>query len=62
MDDALEEEGLCELVEVDITDLSDAVAVEGRGKVMDGDGARDDVDLVASEFAGVKGHSCGEYA
>ena len=33
MDDALEEEGLCELVEVNIADLDDAVAVEGIGEI-----------------------------
>ena len=32
-DDALEEEGLCELVEVNIADLDDAVAVEGIGEI-----------------------------
>ena len=33
LDDALEEVGLGVLVEVDVADLDDAVAVEGRGEV-----------------------------
>ena len=33
VDDALEEEGLGVLVEVDVADLDDAVAVEGGGEI-----------------------------
>ena len=54
MDDALEEVRFRVLVEVDVADLDDSVAVEGRGQISDGDGAVDDVDLVASDLAGVK--------
>ena len=49
VDDALEEEGLGVLVEVDVAELDDAVAVEGVGQIVDGDGAMDDV-----EFRGVR--------
>lgn len=52
--DTLEEERLGELVEVDVADLDDAVAVEWGGQVGDGDGALDDVDLMARYFAGVE--------
>lgn len=52
--DALKEKGLGVLVEVNVAELDDAVAVEGSGKVCDGDGAIDDVDFVASDLAGVK--------
>ena len=58
-DDAVEEVGLGVLVDVDIAYLDDAVAVEGGGKVADGDGTLDDVDLVAADFAGVEGDACG---
>ena len=34
VDDVFEEVGLGVLVEVDVTDLNDAVAVEGRGQVL----------------------------
>ena len=47
VDDALEEEGFGELVEVDVAYLSDAVAVKRAGQIFDGDGAGDDVELVA---------------
>lgn len=60
VDDTLEEVWLGVLVEVDVAYLNDAVAVEGGGEIGDGDGALDDVDLVASDFAGVEGESgCG---
>ena len=58
-DDALEEEGLGVLVEVDVAELGDAVAVEGRGQIGDGDGAVNDVDFVTCDLAGVEGQTCG---
>jgi hypothetical protein len=58
-DDAFEEEGLGVLVEVDVAELGDAVAVKGRGQVGDGDGAVDDVDFVTCDLAGVEGQTCG---
>ncbi len=54
-DDALEEERLGELVEMDIADLRDAEAVEGAGKIGDGKGAGDEIELVAGDFAGIEG-------
>jgi hypothetical protein len=57
-DDALEKEGLGKLVEVDVADLGDAEAVKGAGKIGDGEGAGDEVDLVAGDFTGVEGESC----
>ena len=58
-DDALEEEGFGVLVEVDVAELNDAIAVEGGGEIRDADGALDDVDFVASDLSGVEGQSCG---
>ncbi len=58
-DDALEEERFGVLVEVDVAELNDAVAVEGCGEVRDGDGAVDDVDFVACDLSGVKSQSRG---
>lgn len=58
-DDALEEEGLGVLVEVDVAELNDAVAMEGGGEIRDGDGTLDDVDFVASDLSGVESQSCG---
>ena len=55
VDDALEEEGFGELVEVDVADLHDAVAEQGCGQVGDADEAVGDVDLVAGDLAGVEG-------
>lgn len=57
VNDALEEERLGVLVEVNVADLGDAITVEGGGQVRDGDGSLDDVDLVARDFAGVEGES-----
>lgn len=57
-DDALEEVGLGELVEVDVAELSDAVAVEGAGQIGDGDCPLDDVDFVAAYLAGVESKAC----
>ncbi len=58
-DDPLEEEGLCVLVEMDVTELNDAVAVEGGGEISDGDGSVDDVHFVACNLPSVKGQSRG---
>lgn len=54
VDDTLEEEGFCVLVEVYIAYLDDTVAVEGDRQISDGEGAVDDVDLVARDLAGVQ--------
>ena len=54
-DDFAKEVRLGKLVEVNVTDLYDAVAVEGIGEIADGDGALYNVDLVAAYFAGVQG-------
>ena len=54
LDDAFDEVGLGVLVDVDVADLNDAVAVERTGEVADGDGTLDDVDLVAGDFSGVE--------
>ena len=62
VNDALEEEGFGVLVEVDVADLDDAVAVEGIGQVGDGNGAVDDVDLVAGDLAGVESQTGGDGA
>jgi hypothetical protein len=59
VNDALEEVRLGELVEVDVADLDDAIAVEGAGEVADGDRTVNDVDLVAGDFAGVEGEASG---
>ncbi len=58
-DDFAEEVWLGELVEVNVTDLDDAIAVEGVREVANGDGTFDDVDLVAAYLAGIEGESCG---
>jgi hypothetical protein len=39
---------------MNIANLDDAVAVEGGRKVANGDGALDDIDLVATDFARVE--------
>ena len=54
-DDPFEEERLCKLVEVDVADLRDAEAVEGAGEVRYSEGAGDEIELVAGDFAGVEG-------
>jgi len=59
VDDALKEEGFRVLVEVDVADLDDAIAMEGRGQILDRDGALDDVNLVACNLAGIECESCG---
>jgi hypothetical protein len=62
MDDALEEERLGVLVEVDVAELHDAIAMEGVRQIGDGDGAVDDVDLVACELARVESQTGGDGA
>jgi len=60
VDDVLEEERFGVLVEVNVANLGDAIAVEGSRQVRDGDGSLNDVDLVARDFAGVESKSgCG---
>ena len=59
VDDALEEEGFGVLVEVDVAELDDAIAVEGVGEICDRDGSLDDVDFVACDLGGVEGQPCG---
>ena len=56
-DDALEEEGLGELLEVDVRDLDDAEVEEAVGQVADGDGEVVDFDFVAGVGAGVGGEA-----
>ena len=53
--DTFEEKGFGVLVEVDVADLDDAIAVEGGGQIVDGNGALDDVEFVAGKFASVEG-------
>jgi hypothetical protein len=55
VNDVFEKEGLGELVEVDIGDLNDSEAVEDRGKIADGDGVFDEVDLVSRDGPCVDG-------
>jgi len=54
-DDVLEKVGFGVLVEMDVADLGDAIAVERCREVGDGDGAVDDVDLVPCDLTGVEG-------
>jgi hypothetical protein len=58
VNDMFEEVGLGVLVEVDVADLDDAVAIEGWGQIPDGDGAVDDVELVSGDFTGVESKCC----
>ena len=57
LDDALEEEGFGELVEVDVAELSDAEALKGGREIVDVEGTWDDVDFMARDLAGVQGQS-----
>ena len=59
LDDALEEEGLGELVQVNVAELGDAEAVERGGEIVDVEGAEDDVDFMARDLAGIEGESGG---
>ena len=54
VDDVFQEEGLGVLVEVDVAELDDAIAVEGGWQIGDGDGALNDVEFVAGDLAGVE--------
>ena len=54
----LEEVGLGVLVEVDVAELYDAVAVEGWRQIPDGDGPVDDVEFMSGDFAGVERECC----
>lgn len=58
VDDAFEEKGLSELVEMDIADLRDAEAIESTGEVGDSNSAGDEIDLMSGDFAGIKGQTC----
>jgi hypothetical protein len=57
LDDAFEEKRLGVLVEVDVAELDDAIAVEGSGQIVDDEGALDDVELMAGDLAGVESES-----
>ncbi|MCU1252795.1 MAG: hypothetical protein JWQ49_5824 [Edaphobacter sp.] len=57
VNDAFEEERLCVLVEMDVAELDDAIAVKGGGQIVDDDGALDDVEFVTGELAGVESES-----
>ena len=58
-DDAAHEEGLSELVEVDVADLGDAEVLEGAGEIGDGKAAVDDAEFVAGELAGIERQAAG---
>jgi hypothetical protein len=58
MDDALEEEGFREFIQVDVADLSDAETLEGGGKVRDGESLGNQIDLVPGDLSGIEGKSC----
>ncbi len=58
VDDVLEEEGLGELVEMDVGELDDAEAVEWLGEIGDTDGGVDYVEFVARDLAGVESEAC----
>ena len=57
-DDVFEEVGLGVLVKMNVAELHDAIAMEGAGQVRDGDGAMNDVGLVAGNLTRVEGHAC----
>ena len=59
LDDAFEEEGLGELVEVNVAELGDAEAVKRGGEIVNVEGTWDDVDFMARYLAGVEGESGG---
>jgi len=50
MDDVLEKRRLGELIEVNIAELDDAIAVEWIGEVLDADGLMDDIEVVARDL------------
>jgi hypothetical protein len=47
---------------VDVAELDDAIAVEGGGQIVDGEGTLDDVELVTGDLAGVESESGGGHA
>ena len=59
LDDAFKEKGLGVLVQVNVAELGDAIAVKGSRQIVDGDGALDDVDFMPGELAGVESKSSG---
>lgn len=58
MDDVLKEDGLCELVEVNIGELGDPEPMKRCGEIGDADGGINQIDLVAGDLAGVKSETC----
>jgi len=58
--DVLEKVWLGVLVEVNVAELYDAIAMEGAGKVGDWNRTMDDVDLMPGDLTCVEGHSCGQ--
>src|ERR1035437_6902704 len=58
-DHAAHEEGLSELVEVDVADLGDAEVLEGAGEIGDGKAAIDDAEFVAGGGGGEKAAGAG---
>jgi len=50
-----EEVRLSELVEVNVTDLYDAIAVKGAGKICDGDIAVNDINFVTGDLSSIEG-------
>jgi hypothetical protein len=44
---------------VDVAELNDAITVEGGWQIVDGEGALDNVELMAGDFAGIKSKSGG---
>ncbi len=55
MEDVAEKEVLGVLLEVDVGDLDEAEAVEGRGQVGQEEGALDYLDLMPGPLVGIKG-------
>lgn len=58
MDDVLEEDGLSELVEMNVGELDDAEAVEWLGEIGDAYGGVDYIEFVARDLAGVESEAC----
>ena len=54
----LEEDGLCELVEMNVGELDDAEAVEWLGEIGDTDGGVDYIEFVARDLAGIESEAC----
>ena len=51
VDDVLEKERLGELVEMNVAELDDAIAVEGIGKILDADGLMDRFEIMTRKLA-----------